>query len=73
MLCCYLLPYIGPDISPPIARRGAYFGEGSGPIFLDQVKCSGTETSLLSCTRFSALGLHSCDHSLDAGVQCPGT
>ena len=27
---------------------------------------------LLSCDRGSFLGLHSCTHSQDAGVRCPG-
>ena len=27
---------------------------------------------LLSCDRGSFLGLHSCSHSDDAGVRCPG-
>ena len=57
---------------PAEAQRGAFYGEGTGPIFLDKLGCMGAEASLLSCERFSALGLHSCDHSHDASVQCPG-
>ena len=49
-----------------------FFGEGSGPIFIDDVVCSGSESSLLSCP-FSAIGLHDCDHTEDAGVKCEGT
>ena len=51
---------------------GSQFGHGTGPIFLDQLGCSGTESSLLQCNRFAGLGLHSCDHSQDAGVSCIG-
>ena len=45
---------------------------GSGPIFLDQLQCSGSEQSLLDCLTFTDLGLHSCHHSMDAGVKCRG-
>jgi len=51
---------------------GSHFGHGAGPIFLDQLRCSGTENSLLECNRFAGLGLHSCDHFQDAGVSCIG-
>ena len=54
------------------AFTGSHFGHGTGPIFLDQLGCSGTESSLIDCNRFAGLGLHSCDHSQDAGVRCIG-
>jgi len=47
----------------------AYFGEGHGPIHLDNVECSGTEHTLGQCVRPNA-GIHSCWHSEDAGVIC---
>ena len=50
----------------------AYFGEGNGAIWLDDVSCFGIESSLLSCSR-NTLGDHNCDHSEDAGVRCEGT
>ena len=52
--------------------RGAYFGEGVGPIFLDKLACSGTESRLLDCDTRTPHGVHSCDHSQDAGVRCIG-
>ena len=52
--------------------RGSQFGHGTGPIFLDKLGCSGTESYLLQCNRFAGLGLHSCDHSKDVGVRCIG-
>jgi len=51
---------------------GSQFDHGTGPIFLDQLGCTGTETSLLQCSQFADLGLYSCDHSQDAGVRCIG-
>ena len=48
---------------------GGEFGEGVGEIFLDNVVCEGTESSLLSCNYIT---IHNCDHSEDAGVRCEG-
>ena len=45
---------------------------GSGPIFLDQLECSDTDSYLLGCRRLRPLGLHTCDHSRDVGVACTG-
>ncbi|XP_031697715.1 putative DMBT1-like protein, partial [Anarrhichthys ocellatus] len=47
----------------------AHFGQGSGPIWLDDLQCSGTESSLTHCTH-RELGIHNCSHSEDAGVIC---
>ena len=54
-----------------ISFSNAYFGRGSGGIFLSNVGCTGAESSLLSCTN-PGIGVHSCDHSNDAGVRCLG-
>jgi len=43
---------------------------GSGPIFLDQLDCNGTENTLLECNAFTGRGLSTCDHSQDVGVRC---
>ncbi|KAI4881445.1 hypothetical protein NFI96_022115, partial [Prochilodus magdalenae] len=49
----------------------AHFGPGSGPIWMNDVDCSGSESTLKKCQ--SALwGKHACDHSKDAGVICSG-
>lgn len=51
------------------ARAMAYFGEGRGPIHLDNLECSGTEHTLGQCVRPDTR-IHSCWHSEDAGVIC---
>ena len=48
------------------------FGMGSGPIHLDDVKCEGEETNLLSCPQLAQNIQHNCKHSEDAGVKCQG-
>ena len=50
--------------------RGDGFGVGVGPIFIDRLQCSGTETNILQCD--SRIGLHSCTHDNDVSVQCIG-
>uniref|UniRef100_A0AAQ5ZEB4 Neurotrypsin n=1 Tax=Amphiprion ocellaris TaxID=80972 RepID=A0AAQ5ZEB4_AMPOC len=54
------------------ARSMAYFGEGRGPIHLDNVRCLGTEMYLGQCLTEGQDG-HDCRHSEDAGVICDYT
>ncbi|XP_029949275.1 deleted in malignant brain tumors 1 protein-like [Salarias fasciatus] len=53
------------------ASSGAAFGAGSGTIWLDDVHCSGNESSILDC-RHSGFGVHNCGHHEDAGIICEG-
>ncbi|XP_014743403.1 PREDICTED: neurotrypsin [Sturnus vulgaris] len=62
---CRQLGYKG----PARARTMAYFGEGKGPIHVDNVKCTGHERSLADCIK-QDIGTHNCRHSEDAGVIC---
>ena len=47
----------------------AHFGEGTGPIWLDNAACTGTEATLFDCPA-NPLGTHNCDHSEDVGTRC---
>ncbi|NXM84031.1 DMBT1 protein, partial [Oenanthe oenanthe] len=52
------------------ATSNAFFGEGTGDIYLDDVSCAGWESSLLECDN-SGWGVHNCGHHEDAGVVAP--
>lgn len=47
----------------------AHFGQGSGPIWLDNVACTGTEARLIDCAA-NPIGVHNCGHNEDAGTRC---
>ena len=49
----------------------AYYGQGSGPIWLSDLGCTGAEESVSNCTH-NGFGNHDCTHSEDVGVQCQG-
>ncbi|KAI4888960.1 hypothetical protein NFI96_030610 [Prochilodus magdalenae] len=59
----------GAAVSAPMS---AHFGQGSGPILLDDVACSGYERTVTECSH-SGFGNHNCSHGKDAGVICSGT
>ncbi|KAM9782737.1 scavenger receptor cysteine-rich domain-containing protein DMBT1-like, partial [Neosynchiropus ocellatus] len=51
------------------AKTNAFFGEGSNEIWLDDVECTGRETTILKCPH-KELGENNCGHGEDAGVVC---
>ena len=56
-----------------IARPNAFFGQGTGPIWLDDLLCRGNEERLVDCP-VSTGGIGMIDfcngHADDAGVTC---
>ena len=59
--------------SSGIPYFNAYFGQGSGPIWLDSLSCIGNESMLISCSHLGVNVTRSCGHYEDAGVRCYGT
>lgn len=51
------------------ATHGAFYGVGDGEIWLDEIRCTGNELSLLACRRGMS-NVHKCSHYQDAGVVC---
>ena len=54
------------------AYSRAHFGQGIGGILLDDLQCSGTESSLFNCSH-RGIGIENCGHVEDAGVTCKMT
>ena len=54
-------------------HRNAYYGQGTGPIWLNRLYCTGSESSLLNCNRAYDIGNpYGCSHSEDVSIMCPG-
>ncbi|XP_078420745.1 scavenger receptor cysteine-rich type 1 protein M130-like [Cetorhinus maximus] len=51
--------------------RGALFDPANGTIWMDDVKCKGSERFLWDC-QFSVMGVHDCEHKEDVNVICSG-
>ena len=51
------------------ALQGGQVPDGSGQIWLDDVRCRGNEQSLSECPH-SGWGNENCGHRQDAGVEC---
>lgn len=48
---------------------GSGANSGNGTIWLDQVNCNGSESSIAAC-RHSYWGYHDCHHSEDVIISC---
>jgi len=65
----YIIVYLGYTY-----YYNAYFGQGFGPILLDDLLCRGTEAKLIDCPRSTSQGIGTYDycrgHLDDAGLRC---
>ncbi|PIK40074.1 hypothetical protein BSL78_23080 [Apostichopus japonicus] len=52
-----------------VGWQSAKFGEGTDPIWLDNVACSGSEQYIEECGS-NGWGAHNCGHGEDASVSC---
>ena len=72
-LICFMMTPLLFHICMPFrggrAIGGARYGQGTGPIILDDVACRGREATLLDCSS-RRLGSHNCGHHEDASVEC---
>ena len=66
----YIIIFSHPGATP---RYNAFYGQGSGPIWLDDLLCTGREQRLVDCP-VSTGGIGMVDfcngHADDAGVTC---
>ncbi|XP_052786999.1 protein bark beetle-like [Mya arenaria] len=49
--------------------REAFYGRGTGMIWLDHIECNGEEHSLFNCPG-DVIGKHDCSHDEDIGIKC---
>ncbi len=54
----------------PLPLPRAFFGEGVGMVWLDDLECTGMEMSLLECEH-NGVGQSNCRHSEDVSIICP--
>ncbi|KAK7477000.1 hypothetical protein BaRGS_00031776, partial [Batillaria attramentaria] len=52
------------------AVGGGKFGQGSDPVWIGNLQCSGSEHQLSDCPTTTLIGSTGCSHSRDAGVIC---
>lgn len=51
------------------AKHNAFFGQGNGKIWMDDLRCTDNDTNIFNCSQ-NRFGIHDCGHHEDAGVVC---
>ncbi|XP_052791481.1 deleted in malignant brain tumors 1 protein-like isoform X3 [Mya arenaria] len=51
--------------------KGAHFGRGNGPVWMDNLRCHGNESRIQDCPH-NSFAVQNCNHGEDAGVYCTG-
>ena len=59
-------------IEGSIPHYNGYFGQGTGPVLLSDVGCSGSEDNILECSHNKQNALTYCSAYDSAGVTCIG-
>ncbi|XP_052086520.1 deleted in malignant brain tumors 1 protein-like [Mytilus californianus] len=59
----------GDEEATVVCRMLGYHNTLSGPIWMDDVQCSGKESDIGSCSN-RGFGRHNCGHTEDVGVDC---
>ena len=57
--------------TPMSVKYRAFFGEGNGQVWLDDVECEGMEKSITECSH-RGFGENDCGHAEDASIICSG-
>ena len=55
----------------PKSVLNAFYGAGSGPVWIGNIRCNGTETLLVDCKN-GGWRTPDCNHDNDASVSCTG-
>ena len=66
MVCMYV------SVTGETVDVSAYGNASSVPILLDDVKCTGSESNLLSCPQLPLNSIHDCTHEEDVAIVCKG-
>ena len=53
-------------------RTSAYYGAGSGPVWMTGLSCTGRENNIANCYHEGFTTSSHCSHSNDVGVVCLG-
>lgn len=65
----FIRPFFFLQLGARALTTGFPNGAASVPIWLDNLGCTGHESTLFSC-RKNSVGVHNCVHGEDAGVSC---